>query len=426
MNNAVVRLLLEKLNMGETRFRLPKMSDDGNGLPFDVLFELKELASKGYIRQEGEGIFLITVDIGTMRKYVLEKERAVPEEDVGPNSAELDCNEIMQSVWRLKSVGGLPIVPEDDGDDDDDEDDEPDSDEVDRQEIMRRRREFLEKRRRELMELIHRDVDDEDDKDDDDKDDEDGDEDNGDEDDNDGDGDNGEEDDNGGEDVNSPSEVSDGLDDGGAEEHSDEDEISEERERHDNLVALLSDNGKRAFLAAEALKICAGEGYITARMLSKKLGISEDLADSVCLWLYLADFTDNAKDDERKYILTISQSLFSSCCTEAEERKAALSRLSAVMAQLSAKKQAEEKSSAGGTAADSRKLKNAVKEKLLSLINSDGAITRAKAITKAQGCMLAAGEMANEAARKVYEQVVYSLNNMSDYVFNRLKKQAKG
>ena len=73
----------------------------------------------------------------------------------------------------------------------------------------------------------------------------------------------------------------------------------------------------------------------------------------------------------------------------------------------------------------SYKFLKSVRERLLGLIGDDKTITRTKAITKAEGCLYAVRELSNDTTRKVYEEVLYELENMSDYIFNRLKNQLK-
>ena len=68
-------------------------------------------------------------------------------------------------------------------------------------------------------------------------------------------------------------------------------------------------------------------------------------------------------------------------------------------------------------------LRRAIRAKLSALLRTDLKMTRAKAITKAEGCLCAARDIGNDKAVAVYERVVSELSNMSDYMFNRLKKR---
>ncbi len=50
-------------------------------------------------------------------------------------------------------------------------------------------------------------------------------------------------------------------------------------------------------------------------------------------------------------------------------------------------------------------------------------MTRSKAVIKAEGCLCAARDIGSDKAAAVYEKIIFELNNMSDYMFNRLKSQ---
>ena len=72
---------------------------------------------------------------------------------------------------------------------------------------------------------------------------------------------------------------------------------------------------------------------------------------------------------------------------------------------------------------NSNKFKKAVRARLIALVRTDLKMTRSKAIIKAEGCLCAAREIGDKNAAAVYEKVLAELNNMSDYMFNRLKSQ---
>lgn len=72
---------------------------------------------------------------------------------------------------------------------------------------------------------------------------------------------------------------------------------------------------------------------------------------------------------------------------------------------------------------NSNKFKKAVRARLIALVRTDLKMTRSKVIIKAEGCLCAAREIGDENAAAVYEKVLAELNNMSDYMFNRLKSR---
>ena len=72
---------------------------------------------------------------------------------------------------------------------------------------------------------------------------------------------------------------------------------------------------------------------------------------------------------------------------------------------------------------NSNKFKKTVRARLIALVRTDLKMTRSKAIIKAEGCLCAARDIGSDKAAAVYEKVIFELNTMSDYMFNRLKSQ---
>lgn len=247
--------------------------------------------------------------------------------------------------------------------------DEDEDDEDDEETMNRRRREYLERRRRELIARLQEDMDENKDDDDD-------------------------------EDNNLFSDDED--DDDYEEDDSDDGETLQSK-----LIEILTSENEFGKLLAKALKLCVSEGNIYDEMLSRHLNIQKTVAYEVCFWLYINDFIE--KDENKGYKLAVPEALFYSCCIEARERKEHVGTLVDALKRISEQKQREEEDS-----------------KIKALILSDISLNRAKAIVKAQGCLMAVQDADNDVCVSIYKNIICKLSNMSDYTFNKLKKQLSG
>lgn len=286
-------------------------------------------------------------------------------------------------------------------DDDKDEDDE--DDDADEEEINRRRREYLERRRRELIARMQEEMAEKDDDDD---------EDNGDLFEN--------------EEDEEEDEEDDPFEDG---------EFSmtthslfaknEEEEMLEKIRNLLIDEDRDSKLAVAALKLCASEGYVSPWLLCKTQRVDDSTAEFICFWLYVNDFIRRDLSEANKYLLDMPENVFFACCREAEERKNSLGNLAGTLKKIGEQKQKNEQEERASLQkyVNNYQFRKVVRAKLISLVRTDLKMTRSKAITKAEGCLCAARDMSNDKAAAVYEKVIFELNNMSDYMFNRLKSQ---
>ena len=281
------------------------------------------------------------------------------------------------------------------------EEDDDEDDDADEEEMNRRRREYLERRRRELIARLQAETDEEDDDEDNDdlfEDEEDEEED--------------EEDD--------PSED----DEFSMTTHSPFAK-SEEEEMLEKIRNLLIDEDRNSKLAVAALKLCASEGYVSPWLLCKTQRIDDSTAEFICFWLYVNDFIKRDESDENKYLLAIPENTFFACCNEAEERRKSLGHLAVTLKKISEQKQKKEQEERASHQkyANNYQFRKIVRAKLIALVRTDLKMTRSKAITKAEGCLCAARDMGNDKAAAVYEKVIFELNNMSDYLYTRLKSQ---
>lgn len=281
------------------------------------------------------------------------------------------------------------------------EEDDDEDDDADEEEMNRRRREYLERRRRELIARLQAETDEEDDDEDND----------------------------------------DFFEDEEDEEEDEEDDPfeddefsmtthslfakSEEEEMREKISNLLIDEDRNSKLAVAALKLCASEGYVSPWLLCKTQNVDDSTAEFICFWLYVNDFVKRDESDENKYLLAIPENTFFSCCQEAEERKNSLGHLAGAFKKISDQKQKKEQEErvALQKHVNNYQFRKVVRAKLIALVRTDLKMTRTKAITKAEGCLFAAHDIGNDNAVVVYEKVIFELNNMSDYMFNRLKSQ---
>lgn len=281
------------------------------------------------------------------------------------------------------------------------EDEEDEDDDADEEEMNRRRREYLERRRRELIARLQAETDEEDDDED-----------------------------------------NDDLFEYEEDEEEDEEDDSfedgkfsmtahslfaksEEEEMLEKIRNLLIDGDRNSKLAVAALKLCASEGYVSPWLLCKTQRIDDSTAEFICFWLYVNDFIKRDDSDENKYLLAIPENLFFSCCQEAEERRNSLGHLAGTLKKIGEQKQKKEQEERASLQkyVNNYQFRKIVRAKLIALVRTDLKMTRAKAITKAEGCLCAARDMGNDKSTAVYEKVIFDLNNMSDYMFNRLKSQ---
>ena len=200
-------------------------------------------------------------------------------------------------------------------------------------------------------------------------------------------------------------------------------EADEEQNLHKKLVDLILDGSRNSQLAVSALKLCAGEGYVSPWLLCQNADADKDRAEFICFWLHRHGLIERDGKDENKYLLAVPESLLFTCFREAGECKDPSGAEN-----TGGQKQPIRQS---GRAADQKyvnglRIKKDVRAKLTALVRTDLKMTRAKAITKAEGCLYAARDMGNEKAAAVYEKVIFELNNMSDYMFNCLKSRPDG
>lgn len=352
------------------------------------------------------------------------KERVTPSNDRKSDSMSADSepgdivSEYRNFLKRHSDERSDTIKREEDEDDDADE-----------EEINRRRREYLERRRRELIARMQEEMaenDDDEDEDDlfDDDDDDDriliNDDDDDDEDD----------DDPFGEDNDDEDEEEDD-DDNPFEDYKFSMTAhslfakSEEEEMLEKTRNLLIDGDRNSKLAVAALKLCASEGYVSPWLLCKTQRVDDSTAEFICFWLYVNDFIKRDDSDENKYLLAIPENVFFSCCQEAEVRKNSLGHLAGTLKKIGEQKQKKEQEErvALQKYVNNYQFRKVVRAKLIALVRTDLKMTRAKAITKAEGCLCAARDMGNDKAVAVYEKVIFELNNMSDYLYTRLKSQ---
>ena len=200
---------------------------------------------------------------------------------------------------------------------------------------------------------------------------------------------------------------------------------SEEEEMLEKIRNLLIGGDRNSKLAVAALKLCASEGYVSPWLLCKTQHADNSTAEFICFWLYVNDFIKRDDSDENKYLLAIPESLFFACCNEAEERRNSLGHLAGTLKKIGEQKQEKEQEERASLQkyVNNYQFRKVVRSKLIALVRTDLKMTRAKAITKAEGCLCAARDMGNDKAAAVYEKVIFELNNMSDYMFNRLKSQ---
>ena len=280
------------------------------------------------------------------------------------------------------------------------EEDDDEDDDADEEEMNRRRREYLERHRRELIARLQAETDEEDDDEEDD--------------------DIFDEDEGGYDEEDNPF-----ADDAFSMDEYSLVAKSEDEKMREKISNLLNDGDYNSKLAVAALKLCASEGYVSPWLLCKTQNVDDSTAEFICFWLYVKDFIKRDDSDENRYLLAIPENTFFACCNEAEERRNSLGHLAGTLKKIGEQKQKKEQEErvALQKHVNNYQFRKVVRAKLIALVCTDLKMTRTKAITKAEGCLFAAHDIGNDNAVVVYEKVIFELNNMSDYMFNRLKSQ---
>ena len=291
--------------------------------------------------------------------------------------------------------------------------DEGDED-IDEDEMWRKRREYLERRRRELIAKIESIAKEEEGSDKDskeDKEEEDGLFEDFDDDDNDDDGE-----------LIKSDDGEDDVDNVSEDTASQLDSILDEESLKKRLLAFMSDGGEISRLAIKALKLCAAEGYITDWLLQRELRMNDVESKYVCDILYRNNFI-KCDCDPDKYILAVPEGLVYACFREIEERKNAFGGLINVLKNIGEQKRRSKPQTKTSACKhfNSFQLKKTVRQKLLDLLRIDPKITRTKAIIKVEGCLFAACDIGLDPTIAIYKKMLEELNDMSDYLFNRLK-----
>ena len=398
MRSITAGLLLTKLNTGSRFFTLSELRGRDDDSEFNVRHEITALLNEGLICSAGDRKYKIIVDIYTLRKKILKSgnEMTADRELAKSEACRFGCGDIVDSVWQVKSEVAKPDTSRAEQEEDDEE------------EINRRRREYLEKRRLELIARMREQSSESDEDDEDDELSEDDDE--------------------------------CGLfgDDGEEDDEDDslfaDDEFKmaahslfekSEREMREKVSKLLIAEDRNGKLAIAALKLCASEGYVSPWLLCKTQHVDDSTAKLICFWLYVNGFIKRDGKDENKYLLAMPENLFFACCHEAEKKKSSLGQFASILNDAGEQKQ--KKGHEGGAEPqkyeNDRQFRRLVRAKLVAVICTDLKMTRSKAVIKAEGCLCAARDIGSYKAAAVYEKVIFELNNMSDYMFNRLKSR---
>ena len=200
------------------------------------------------------------------------------------------------------------------------------------------------------------------------------------------------------------------------------DSILDEESLKKRLLAFMSDGGEISRLAIKALKLCAAEGYITDWLLQRELSMNDVESKYVCDILYRNNFI-KCDCDPDKYILAVPEGLVYACFREIEERKNAFGGLINVLKNIGEQKRRSKPQTKTSACKhfNSFQLKKTVRQKLLDLLRIDPKITRTKAIIKVEGCLFAACDIGLDPTIAIYKKMLEELNDMSDYLFNRLK-----
>lgn len=212
---------------------------------------------------------------------------------------------------------------------------------------------------------------------------------------------------------------------GNTDESEGTDGASADLSEYEKLKAFLMDEGNLRNDMGAALKLCAAEGYLTPWLVCKNLGIDESSAKYICLMLCIKGFIVSVPDGEGKFLLNMPEGLFYACCQEADDRKKSLERLAGVLNGIYEQKRQKEWEEAEERRRyiNNIQLRELARAKLMEFICFNRSITRTKALAMAEGCLFVARDMKNDNVAAVYEKVIFELDNMSNYEFNKLRRR---
>lgn len=372
MMGSLAGLLLLTLRKGRTVFCKDDLEDDDGDLPVGIERELKELVGNKIIRSEESRKYKILVDIYALRKYIQAQraEAEIEREEWPFHFGELSAYDVKQSVWYFKGTTSAG----------DEEGSKTTSSSSGGKRRTRRRpgetRDFL---------LRHFKEDDEDD-------------------------------------DENPFECLEEM-------HRQENKPTAAHCREVILKTLLED-GDEGQRRVQALRVCAEEGEVSEEVIGRRMCLNDLNAWNLSFWIVRNGLAYQGLFDLEYTVAVTPEQIFEYCC-EHNERKAAAEKLATVLNNIALKRKdgSERAETIARPPLPQPKVINATQaaeQRLKDLISDEPAMSRSKAIIKVEGCLIAARYVKSQDEIMVYERILQMLNEMSDYVYNNLRKKLVG
>lgn len=382
MHSLTAGFLLTKLNAGLTRFTFSELSELEDDSSYYAQREIDRLLKQGFVRRTGEEEYVIAADIYTIRKAAIAcaEQPARPENE----AARFSRNDITEGVWRITNEA--LYYPDEDSP-------------TDVAESPESFTEFMAKRRRELIARLAEDV----------------------------------ERQSGGKKSgkkgkkgkSSPDDKSRSEEKDSAQASSPKDDTSpaEWARRHqangdelaEKLVRMLSSDRAVDRDMAAVLKLCAKRGYVTPLLAHQTLNMFEESSRFICFLLSYNGYIRREDGEEDKFVLNFPEELLKECSVRAT---------AFVIDGADGKKSRRKERETGffGRIYPIR-VREIVRRSLTDMVKDDPEVTRQQAIEKGKDllCISKAAKLEDEvSACKI---IIKELNNMSDFMFEMLKKQ---
>ena len=188
-----------------------------------------------------------------------------------------------------------------------------------------------------------------------------------------------------------------------------------------NTLMCDGDEGRRRI---QAIKVCIEAGKLTEDIISSRMCVDKLDAWQLYMWIKENGLAYRSIHDIHYKLTITTEQLFEYCC-EVNERKATTEKLATVLNNIALKRQSHPELFKP-VKAKTINVTQTAESRLKDLIIDEPAMSRSKALIKVKGCLIAANYAKSHDESMVYERMLQMLNEMSDYVYNNLRKKYGG
>ena len=178
----------------------------------------------------------------------------------------------------------------------------------------------------------------------------------------------------------------------------------------------------------QALRVCAEEGEMSEEVIGRRMCVNDLDAWNLGFWIVRNGLAYQGLFDLEYTVAVTPEQIFEYCC-EHNERKVAAEKLATVLNNIAISRKDEPELTQHVSKLVTPKPINVTQvaeQRLKDLMSDEPAMSRSKAIIKVEGCLIAARYAKNHDEIMVYERIKQTLDEMSDYVYNNLRKKLVG